>query len=222
MPQATYSAVLLDLDGTVTDSATGIIRSVEYALKRLEIEPGTIDLHCFVGPPLELSFRKHFGLEKNDSWRAVEMYREYFNDRGIYENRLYPGMASLIRRLHETECAIALTTAKPTVYARKILTHFNVGDCFDTIVGSHMDGRRTDKAELIKTTLNLLPDHAYEKPVMVGDREHDIIGAKQAGIESIGVLWGYGSSDELSDATYIAKDVRDLEEILTQQKEPGV
>ncbi|MFW6237350.1 MAG: HAD hydrolase-like protein [Desulfosudaceae bacterium] len=114
---------------------------------------------------------------------------------------------------------MALTTSKPTVYAEKILTHFNVADCFDTIVGSHMDGRRTDKAELIKTAFNLLPGHAYEKPVMVGDREHDITGAKKAGIESIGVLWGYGSPDELAGANHIAKDVKDLQALLTKDKE---
>ncbi len=212
-------AVLFDLDGTITDSAPGIVKSVQYALNRLGIAEETIgDLRSFVGPPLEESFREKCGLEKSDAWLAVELYREYFNDHGIYENSVYEGMGDLLKGLHDDGFVLALTTAKPTFYARQILTHFNLMDCFEVVVGSHMDGGRTDKRELIEATLGLLTDAARQGAVMVGDRAHDVLGAKKMGLKCVGVMWGYGTTLELAGATWQADTVKDLERFLRGQK----
>ncbi len=212
-------SILFDLDGTITDSAPGIVRSVQYALNRLGIaEEEMGDLRKFVGPPLEESFKVRCGLDKATAWRAVELYREYFNDHGIYENAVYEGMVDLLKGLHDDEYVLALTTSKPTFYAQQILTHFNLMDCFEVVVGSHMDGGRTDKGELIDATLGLLAEAARVGAVMVGDREHDVAGARKMGLESVGVSWGYGTEDELEGATWVAESVEDLNQILRERE----
>ena len=208
--------ILFDLDGTLTDPFEGITRSVEYALDRYGI---TVDdrrsLACFIGPPLHESFMKYFGFSEAEAIKAVDVYREYFADKGIFENAVYDGVEPMLRRLGSRGKRLAVATSKPTVYAERILRHFGIMDCFEVCVGSELDGRRVNKDEVISDTLKAL-GCGPSGTVMVGDRSHDMIGAKKNGVPCIGVAYGYGTREELTEAGayVIADSVEELEEFL--------
>lgn len=197
----TYQYILFDLDGTLTDPGVGIVNSVLYALRRYGIEGDPQFLRRFVGPPLINSFMEFYGFTEEQAREAVEYYREYYRVRGIFENRLYPGIPELLAALTERGKKLALATSKPTVFARQVLAHFQI-DCYfaeELIVGSYLDGRRTEKAEVIAAVLALLPPER-EKVVMIGDRKYDVAGARANGIAAIGVTYGYGDQAELEEA----------------------
>jgi len=219
--------ILFDLDGTVTDSKRGILKSMQYALKSFgaEIKDEELDSYSFfLGPPLRDSFnvlKNRFGLPEKDTELAVEKYREYFVPKGMFENDLYPGIETLLKNLKESGKTVILATSKVEAYAKRILEYFNILKYFDITAGSELDGRRSKKSEVILYALaqcRALPDEEKAKSVMVGDRNHDIIGAAQAGIDSIGVLYGYGSREELTGgeykADYTVKDVGELSDLL--------
>lgn len=200
-----YHYILFDLDGTLTDPKEGITNSVAYALKYYGIIENPDKLVPFIGPPLHESFMVYYGFEEDKAMEAVEKYREYFADRGIFENKLYLGTETLLKTLKAEGKKLALATSKPQVFAQQILEHFHIDSYFDVVAGSNLDGSRTKKSEVIEevfarfAALNgQLPDKT--EYVMVGDRLHDIEGAKAAGIESIGVTFGYGGRKELSEA----------------------
>jgi phosphoglycolate phosphatase len=211
-----YTTYLFDLDGTLTDPKAGITKSVLHALDKLgirEADPKRIE--TFIGPPLLESFKKSYGLSDEKAKQAVTYYREYFSDIGIFENNLYEGIGDLLSRLDILGCQLALATSKPTIYAEKILKHFNLRQYFDLVVGSNMDLTRISKDEIIKEVLRILrPSRLSE--VMVGDRAHDIIAASQCMIDSIAVGYGYGSEAELNEAkpTYIVHSVGELSALL--------
>lgn len=212
-----YRNVLFDLDGTLTDPAEGITNSVAHALRRMELYvPPVSELYCYIGPPLAYGFTEFAGIPEERAADAVAYYREYFADRGIFENELYEGVPELLSGLKTAGCGVYLATSKPTVYAKRILEHFGIADHFDGAVGSELDGRRTDKAEVIAHLLELyrLPK---ENTVMVGDRSFDIIGASSAGIDAVGVSYGYGSREELTEAgaSVIVGSPRELRALLT-------
>lgn len=212
-----YRNVLFDLDGTLTDPAEGITNSVAHALRRMELYvPPVSELYCYIGPPLAYGFTEFAGIPEERAADAVAYYREYFADRGIFENKLYEGVPELLSELKTVGCGVYLATSKPTVYAKRILEHFGIADHFDGAVGSELDGRRTDKAEVIAHLLELyrLPK---ENTVMVGDRSFDIIGASSAGIDAVGVSYGYGSREELTEAgaSVIVGSPRELRALLT-------
>lgn len=214
--------ILFDLDGTLTDPGEGITRSVQYALDAFEIHiHDRRELERFIGPPLRDSFRVFYGLSDADAERAVAKYREYFADRGIFENAIYAGVPEMLFTLRENGATLLLATSKPTVYARRILEHFGIAGHFAHIVGSELDGTRSDKAEVIAYALvrggKISPDQA----VMVGDREHDILGARKCGLCSVGVLYGYGNERELNaaGADWLAADVPDLSDALLRMKD---
>ncbi|NLY90883.1 MAG: HAD family hydrolase [Firmicutes bacterium] len=211
--EVTYQYILFDLDGTLTDPGAGIINSVLYALRRYGIEGDPHFLRRFVGPPLINSFMEFYGFTEEQAREAVEFYREYYRERGIFENRLYPGIPELLATLTERGKQLALATSKPTVFARQVLTHFQLHHYFaeEMIVGSYLDGRRTNKAEVIAAVLALLPPER-EKAVMVGDRKYDVEGARANGIAAIGVTYGYGEVAELERArpAQIAHSVPEL------------
>lgn len=212
-----YKCILFDLDGTLTDPGVGITNSVAYALKKYGIVvEDTRDLFKFIGPPLHESFEAYYRFSKEEAFKAVEYYREYYRERGIFENLLYDGIRDLLEFLHSRGYILAVATSKPEVFAKQILDHFALSKYFTYIAGSNLDGTRTKKAEVIDYALHSCGVHEASSAIMIGDREHDIFGAKAVGIDSIGVLFGYGSRAELENAqaTYIAERVKDIQPIL--------
>lgn len=211
-----FSHILFDLDGTLTDSAEGVIRSVQYALQMYGIEASPEELRSFVGPPLHWSFENSYGFSKTKAFQAVEYYREYYREKGIFENRLYPFVTEMLDALLKSGASLYVATSKPTVFALQVLQHFNVDRYFVTIAGSNLDGTRVDKSEVIDFVLTNNRDINKNRAVMVGDRKHDIIGARTCGLDSIAVTYGYGSPTELTTAepTFIVNSVEELSEFL--------
>lgn len=206
-----YTDILFDLDGTLTDPQIGITRSVQYALRYFDIHISHLDtLTVFIGPPLLESFQRFFQFDEKSAFEAIRYYREYFAETGIFENKLYPGIADMLAQLSQN-MPLYMATSKATVFAQRIAEHFNIAGYFTGIVGSNLDGSRTNKAAVIR---HVIETHhlATDRCVMIGDREHDIIGAKANAMDSIGVLYGFGSQSEIEDArpTYQAQTVADL------------
>lgn len=200
-------AVLFDLDGTITDSAPGIIACIRYALADLGLEgPDDGAMRSFLGPPLFDTFIDHFGVTPAESKQMIAKYRERYHDVGEYENSVYPGLPEILADLRAQGATVATATSKPTASATRILTHFKLDGYFTFIGGAEMHGARQHKADVIAHTLEELgiDDPTTIKIHMVGDRSHDVLGAKRFGIPTIGVLWGYGSRAELTEAGAIA------------------
>ncbi|MBS7525935.1 HAD family hydrolase [Fusibacter paucivorans] len=211
--------ILFDLDGTLTDPKAGITKSVAYALKRMidtDVDPET--LTHFIGPPLKESFMTFYGMTESEALQAIEHYRTYFKDSGMLDNFAYEGIEQLLERLKKTGKVLAVATSKPTPFAERILEHFNLAQYFEVIVGSNLDGTRTHKDEVVEATLQLLRCDDREQAVMVGDREHDVIGARKAGLKCVGVTYGYGGYEELNTAgaAWIVEDLNALERLLTK------
>ena len=209
--------ILFDLDGTVTDPMIGITKSVQYALNKFDIEVEDLNELCkFIGPPLKDSFMNFYNFTEEDALNAITYYREYFSTKGLYENTVYENFEDMLISLKEKNKSLIIATSKPTVFAEKILEHFNLKKYFDFIAGSNLDNTRTKKADVISYALEQQGITEVSEIIMIGDREHDVIGAKALNIESIGVLHGYGSYDELSNsgANYILKDVKELHSLL--------
>lgn len=209
--------LFFDLDGTLTDPFEGITRSVAYALGHFGIEVGDrATLSPFIGPPLRESFRERYGMSDAEADVAVARYRTYFNTRGIFENKVYDGIPELLGRLRTTGATLVMATSKPTPFARRIAVHFGFAEHFALICGSLPDGRRSAKAEVIRYALARLRIDDPATALMIGDRRYDIEGAAATGMDAIGVLWGYGSREELlaAGATRLAADLRELEGLL--------
>lgn len=212
-----YDLILFDLDGTLTNPKEGITKSVQYALEKYGIyEDNQENLRRFIGPPLVDGFMEFYGMSKEDALGALSRYRERFSDVGIFENELLDGTKKLLKDLKKEGKRLALATSKPHIYARKILEHFDILNYFDILVGAELDGTRNDKADVIKEVLTKAGE--YKNPVMVGDRMHDIIGAKKNNIECIGVTFGFAAEGELEEngASEIADSMEELFEILAE------
>ena len=212
-----YEYILFDLDGTLSDPGIGITNSVMYALKRYGIEVSNRrELYKFIGPPLLDSFENYYGFSKEESKTAVEYYREYYRDKGIFENFIYDGFEDLLKILKGNSKTLIVATSKPEVFAKQILEHFDIAKYFTYIAGSNLDGTRVKKDEVIKYALESCNIIDLSKAIMIGDREHDIIGAKAVGINSIGVLFGYGDRSELekAGANFIVDTVADIGKLL--------
>jgi len=210
-----YQYLLFDLDGTLTDSSAGITNSVAYALKKFGIEvEDRSTLFPFIGPPLLETFMRLYDMSYEDGLRAVEYYREYFGDRGIFENAPYDGVARMLDLLQSAGKRLVLATSKPEVYARRILEHFKLDKYFYYIAGATFDESRSEKWDVIEYALTSCGIDRT-KAVMIGDRKHDMIGAKKTGLDAIGVLWGFGDRAELEEtgADFILKAVTDLEQL---------
>jgi phosphoglycolate phosphatase len=208
-----YAWIFFDLDGTLTDPGEGITNSVAYALKKEGIEPPPKEeLYTFIGPPLVDSFMKLYGFSRERALRAVEEYREYFRDRGIFENRVYDGIPRLLEELCAKGKRLVLATSKPELFAKRILAHFDLERYFTFAAGALMDETRTKKADVIAYALTSCGITDPSSVLMVGDRLHDVEGAKACGMDSLGVLYGYGSREELTEAgaTYLAERVEDV------------
>ncbi len=208
--------VLFDLDGTLTDPALGITKSVAYALESFGIHTQDLGELCkFIGPPLKDSFMEYYGFSEEQAIAGIAKYREYFRETGIYENKLYPGVKEMLEKLKDNGMRLILATSKPKVFADIILEHFDIMKYFELTCGCELDGTRGKKSEVILYAMETAGLSA-DSTIMVGDRKHDVLGAKEAGIGSIGVLFGYGGYDELREAgaDVIVATVWELGEVL--------
>ena len=208
--------ILFDLDGTLTDPMLGITKSVRYALNRYGIEVDDLrDLIPFIGPPLAESFERYYGFSHEEAMKAVDVYREYFAPTGIFENEVYPGIPEMLKALKDRGAHLYVATSKPQVFAQRITDHFDISQYLTFVCGSELDGSRVRKTEVIE----YLMEHFSIRPedaVMVGDRMHDIEGAAACGMESVGVLYGYGPREELEEAGAgcIVQSVGELQALL--------
>lgn len=214
-----YDLILFDLDGTLTDPAEGITNSVRHALaKRGIYVEDSATLYSFIGPPLIDSFMQFYGYTKAEAVQGVADYREYYADRGIWENKLYPGIPELLAALKAAGKTVCMATSKPEYFAKQIAAHFHIDQYFDLIAGSTMDETRTKKSDVIAYALSSLGQKSPGSAIMVGDRSYDVIGAKQLGLPCIGVTFGYGSEEELrtAGAHAIAHDTDELRALLLE------
>lgn len=219
-----FKYILFDLDGTITDSGEGITKAVQYALKYFGIDVKDInELRKFVGPPLRDSYMKFYNFDEESATEGIRVFREYYVEKGMYENLLYTGIVDVLKNLKKNNKELIIATSKPEVHAKKILEHFKIDKYFTIIAGADFEETRVKKGDVIKYALNNLQKSLnngesldLSQVIMIGDREHDIIGAKENDLKSIGVLYGYGDVIELTQARadYIAKTPQDILEIL--------
>lgn len=215
-----YDNILFDLDGTLTDPKVGITTCVQYALKGMGIEEPDLDkLTPFIGPPLKDSFMNFYGLDSDQAEEAIRLYRERFTDIGLYENEIYPGIPQMLHALKAKGKRLAISSSKPTVYVERILEHFDIHKYFDVIVGSELDGRRTDKREVVEEALAQLlkgEKKPHQEVVIVGDRKFDVEGGQAHDITTVAVAYGYGPMEELKEAKpeFIVRTVEELQKLL--------
>ena len=208
--------LLFDLDGTLTDPQEGITNSVAYALRQYGIIEDPKNLTRFIGPPLHISFRDWYGFDEAKAFEAVAHYRVYFSDKGIFENAVFDGIPEMLKDLRDAGFNLLLATSKPEIYAKQILAHFDLSQYFHHICGATMDASRSRKADVIAYAMETAGITDKTQAVMIGDRHHDIEGGLENGLETVGVLFGYGSREELetAGAHHIASTVTELHALL--------
>lgn len=209
--------VLFDLDGTITDPKEGITKSVQYALKKYGIEVENLDELCpFIGPPLYKSFEDFYGFSHQQAMEAVEEYRVYYRDRGIFECTVYDGIPELVKELHGRGIKVMLATSKPEEFAIKLLEHFDLMKYFDVVAGSTMSSSRVEKADIIRYAMSQIENFDINEAYMIGDRKFDYIGAAECGMRCILIGFGYGEQEELEacEPFAIKKTVAELAEFL--------
>ena len=213
--------ILFDLDGTLTDPKEGITKAVQYSLAHYGIEETDLDMLCpFIGPPLRDSYINFYGFSQEKATEAISVYREYFCREGWAQNKVYPGIPELLGALKNAGKKLYVATSKPEVFAMRILKHFNLDGYFEHVAGADLEETRVKKADVMRYLLEragLGTDReSIARMVMVGDREHDVLGAAELGIDCVGVLHGYGSREELeqSGACAVVRDARELEALL--------
>ncbi len=211
-----FHTILFDLDGTIIDSSIGITNSVAYALRFYGIEADKSSLLKFIGPPLIEAFEKFDGFSEAQAKDALRHLQEYYSKEGIFESHLYDGMEQLLSDLKSAGKTLLLATSEPEVYANRILKHFNIRQYFACVVGSDIQGVRAEKAAVIAEALKRCNITDLPGVLMVGDREYDILAAKQAGIHTLGVLYGFGGKEELehAGAEYLAWTVEEIRTLL--------
>jgi phosphoglycolate phosphatase len=210
-----YDHILFDLDGTLTDSGPGIINGFEYSLGKMGIDvPDRASLRRFVGPPLGDSFEKTLGFSPEDAAKGIAFYKEYYAEKGVYENDVYPGIPELLEKLKESGKKLIVATTKAELMANVVMDHFGLRKYFDLMVASNNTDRK-NKIDVLNYAIEK-GGVDRERAVMVGDRFYDITGAAHFGMTSVGVLYGYGSRQELEEAgaSHIAESVEDLYDIL--------
>jgi phosphoglycolate phosphatase len=212
-----YRHIVFDLDGTLTDSEEGIINAVQYALERFGIdETDRTKLRTFIGPPLVHSLKELYDFGHEQIQKAATYYREYFSEKGIFENKVYPGIPELLDTLISRGKTLHLATGKRTDFAERVVDYFKLNEYFDTVVGGSPDGIRIEKPDIIRHLFTLIGDERRGDSVMIGDRKHDIHGAHENNVDSVGVLYGYGTEEEIRKAAprYIVNTVDELATLL--------
>lgn len=212
-----YETIVFDLDGTITASDLGITNSIKYALNYFGIKKDNESLKRHIGPALSMTFKEYLGDDEEKIKLGIKKYREYYVDKGgMLENKVYEGVEETLKALKNESKKIILASSKPMVFCEKILQHFDLAKYFDFIGGSNLDETRCKKVEVITYSLKNIGKTPDEDVLMVGDRQYDILGAKALGIDSVGVLFGYGSEKELqtAGATYIIKEMKDILKIV--------
>ena len=213
------SIFFFDLDGTLTDPFEGITKSVQIALEHFGIEEkDRRDLRCYIGPPLREQFMLHAGLNAIQAEEAVAIYRRYFGPKGIFENTVYPGITGMLQTLKQAGKTLCVASSKPKVYVEQILAHFDLAHYFTVVEGGTLDGKKEKKSDIVAAALQAFTHVPSERIVMIGDREHDVYGAAEQGLDCVGVTYGYGSEEELkrAGARWIAHDVPSLCALLLQ------
>ncbi len=206
---------LFDLDGTLTDPREGITRSAAHALRRFGIEADPDKLTHFIGPPLIESFER-YAIPEERMGEAVAAFREYFEPRGWLENVPYPGIEGTLERLQNAGLTLILATSKPEAFARRIMERFDFAKYFTLLCGAPMDERKAAKSAIVARAVREAGITDLSRALMVGDKRHDVEGARANGLDTVGVLWGYGTREELetAGAKYLAADLAELEKII--------
>lgn len=213
-----YEYIFFDLDGTLTDPGDGLISGFAYALKKTGVDYGDrSSLSRFIGPPLRDEFIKVYGFSTDEANECVRLFREYFSVYGWWDNKMYDGVPEMLSSLKSKGKSIVLATSKPKVFAEKILRLFNIDVYFDFIGAATLDHTRVEKTQVLMHSIESIgASNALDKCILIGDRMFDAKGAQECGIDSMGVLYGYGSYDEIysSGFNYIAANIKDITEIL--------
>ncbi len=216
-----YKYALFDLDGTLTDPSLGITNSIMHALAKMGRDiPARESLYRFIGPPLVPAFQEFLGMTAEEAEQAVVFYREYFSVNGLFENTPYDGITEMLNSLKERGIVLAVATSKPEKFAVRIIDHFGWSEHFTLVCGATMDSSRSKKGDVIAYTLEQFGISGDDKSsvLMIGDRHHDIDGARENGLASLGVLWGFGDEAELTGAgaDILAHNPADVVRIITE------
>ena len=214
-----WDYLFFDLDGTLTDPAEGIIGCIRYALEKDGRSVGPLESYFpWIGPPLEYSFREFAGASEEDTPRLVSYYRERFSTIGLFENTVYPDIPEMLAALKAAGAHMAIATGKPTVFTERILEHFGLRPYFDCVFGITLGVTPETKAEVIAKGMEQMGVNDLSRCVMIGDRKHDVMGAKECGIDCIGVLYGYGGRKELemAGASHIVESIDELQKLITE------
>lgn len=212
-----YRYILFDLDGTLIDSSQGVISAAKFALDKMGVpETQIVNLERIIGPPLKHSFKEFFNLSDEFAEKGVEYFREYYRDKSLFDCTVYEGVEELLTMLKNDGYTLAIATSKPKVFAKRILDHINLSQYFDVIEGSSLDEAHHDKADIISHVINQLNIYNPNQAIMIGDRLYDVKAANAIGMESIGVLYGFGSLEEFQDAgaSYVVNSVKELGQFL--------
>ena len=210
-----FDTLLFDLDGTLTDSTEGILNCLIYAIERMGFEVPE-DTNIFLGPPIRQSFAEFLGMNGEQVDEAVRIFRERYSDTGLFENRVYDGIPGMLERLKSGGKRLMVATSKPQVYAVRIFERFGLAQYFEIVGGAELDGSRDYKDEVIEYVLAKAGITDRSTVLMIGDRRQDVLGAHKTDIECMGILWGYGSAEELTQAgaDYIARTPQEAADML--------
>lgn len=213
----TWSCILFDLDGTIVDSAPGITASLAWTYEKLgRTIPTPSELLTFVGPPILDAFRNHSGMTLAEAEHALSVYRPHYREVGVYDAKVYPGVPEVLKAIHDSGIPLSLATSKPESLAQVVLDHFGLSQYFTFMTGASEDEKRSAKKDVVAYALQRLKKagHDVSRPVMVGDRIHDVEGAKSEGVPTIFVRWGYGSPAEEVGAIAVATTAEQVQELL--------
>ena len=208
-----HDIIFFDLDGTLTDPGLGITNAVMHSLRKYGLPvPERESLYKFIGPPLTWSYQTYFGFSEEQSVEAVKFYREHYSVTGLFENEVYPGVPEMLKKLREAGKTLCVATSKPEKFAVQILEHFGLAQLFHHICGADFEGKRGAKHDVIEYAIGRCGEPDRKRIVMIGDREHDVLGGKQSGLATVGVLYGYGdrAEHEAAGADAIAESVEEL------------
>lgn len=213
-----FTTLLFDLDGTLTDSQEGLVNCMKYAMDKMGYDMPD-DAQKFLGPPLYQSFAEFLGMNENEVNEAVKIFRERYSTIGLFENRVYDGIPEMLKKLKDSGMRLMVATSKPQAYAVRILERFELLPCFEIVGGAGLDGTRNYKHEVIEYVLAQADITDRNSVLMIGDRKQDVLGAHKTSLKCMGILWGYGSYEELHNAgaDFIARTPKEAADMLLRQ-----